>query len=97
MCDLGFATNDDNIDQDRFINVGSPLYMAPEIIKGNNYSSKGDIWALGLVFLEMLIGDFPWADVEFPKLRGALLSTRFEDLLPRDLDVKWKVMLLKCL
>ena len=51
LCDLGFATNDDNIDQDRFINVGSPLYMAPEIIKGNNYSSKGDIWALGLVFL----------------------------------------------
>ena len=51
LCDLGFATLDENIKEDRLINVGSPLYMAPEVIKGNEYSAKGDIWALGLVLL----------------------------------------------
>lgn len=29
LADLGFCTHDDDIVEDRFINVGSPLYMAP--------------------------------------------------------------------
>lgn len=35
ICDLGFATEDGQIYEDRTINVGSPLYMAPEVIKSN--------------------------------------------------------------
>jgi calcium-dependent protein kinase len=30
--------------------VGTPLYMAIEILKGESYSSKCDIWALGFIF-----------------------------------------------
>jgi serine/threonine protein kinase len=37
-------------------NVGTPLYMAPESIISNKYSFKTDIWALGVVFYEMLVG-----------------------------------------
>lgn len=65
LCDLGFATEDCFLYEDKTINVGSPLYMAPEVIKGNEYSAKADIWALGLVLLEMLIGDFPWSSASF--------------------------------
>jgi serine/threonine protein kinase len=35
--------------------------MAPEVLKGNCYSAKADIWAIGIVFLEMIIGELPWA------------------------------------
>jgi serine/threonine protein kinase len=38
--------------------------MAPEVLKGNNYSSKADMWSIGLIFLEMLIGDLPWSNVK---------------------------------
>lgn len=60
LCDLGFATRESRINEDRFVNVGSPLYMAPETMKENLYSTKADIWALGLVFLEMINGKLPW-------------------------------------
>ena len=42
--------------------VGSPIYMAPEILKGYNYSVKADIWSIGVVYFEMLFGFCPFED-----------------------------------
>jgi len=39
--------------------VGSPIYMAPEILKGNIYNIKCDIWSMGVVLFEMLFGYCP--------------------------------------
>lgn len=33
--------------------VGTPLYMSPEIIEGKKYSNKTDLWALGCVMYEI--------------------------------------------
>jgi len=41
---------------------GSPLYMAPEIIKKNNYSVKTDLWSVGLILYEMVYGNNPYFD-----------------------------------
>ena len=42
--------------------VGSPIYMAPEILKGENYNIKADIWSIGVVLFEMLFGYCPFSD-----------------------------------
>jgi serine/threonine protein kinase len=34
--------------------------MAPEIFKKVAYSTKVDIWALGVLIFKMLFGDFPF-------------------------------------
>jgi len=41
---------------------GSPVYTAPEIWMGCKYSSKADLWSVGVVFYEILTSHVPWSD-----------------------------------
>lgn len=59
--------------------------MAPEVLKGNNYSSKADMWSIGLIFLETLIGDLPWLHVKECNLHEKLLEMDFLKYIPLDL------------
>ena len=34
--------------------LGTPFYMSPELFKGEPYSQPTDVWALGVVFFELL-------------------------------------------
>lgn len=38
--------------------LGSPLNMAPEVLGGNKYNSKADIWSIGACLWEMLYGKY---------------------------------------
>ena len=41
---------------------GSPLYMAPEIVKQNKYNKQSDLWSLGIIMFEMLYGYHPFGN-----------------------------------
>lgn len=56
ICDFGFAKT---VDEDALVEtiVGSPLYMAPEILKKEPYTIKSDLWSLGLILYQMIYGE----------------------------------------
>lgn len=45
-----------------FTVIGTPHYMAPEVIEGKGYSLEADIWSLGIVLYEMVCGQLPFGE-----------------------------------
>lgn len=42
---------------------GTPLWMAPEVLKGKKQNEFSDIWSLGCVIIEMSTGKPPWSEI----------------------------------
>ncbi|KAG7378596.1 Serine/threonine-protein kinase ulk2 [Phytophthora boehmeriae] len=47
---------------------GSPLYMAPEILKFQKYDAKADLWSVGTILFEMLAGRPPYGGANHVQL-----------------------------
>merc|ERR1712113_329684 len=39
---------------------GTPLFMAPEIIRLQGYTTTADLWSLGVCVYDFMVGKFPW-------------------------------------
>ncbi|CAD8050622.1 unnamed protein product [Paramecium sonneborni] len=61
IADFGFAKRFDKLDEDLMTSlVGTPLYMSPQVLLRRQYTSKCDVWSIGLIFYEMIEGKTPW-------------------------------------
>lgn len=60
ITDFGFACHFDP-DQKLSISLGSPLYMAPEIVNHKPYNNTVDIWSIGIIAYIILCGKPPFA------------------------------------
>jgi serine/threonine-protein kinase len=78
---IGAGANDGGVSD-----KGSPEYMAPEQLEGDQVvDERADVWALGVVLYELVTGQRPFAGTDVDEIRAAVLH---DDPVPmRDLGV----------
>eukprot|EP01105_Mastigella_eilhardi_P025222 TRINITY_DN679_c0_g1_i5.p1 TRINITY_DN679_c0_g1~~TRINITY_DN679_c0_g1_i5.p1 ORF type:complete len:701 (+),score=145.19 TRINITY_DN679_c0_g1_i5:49-2103(+) len=73
LADFGFAAQLTQERAKRNTVVGTPYWMAPEVIGGQSYGTKVDVWSLGIMMMELLEGQPPY--MEIPPLKALLMIT----------------------
>ncbi|XP_059387567.1 dual specificity mitogen-activated protein kinase kinase 5 isoform X3 [Carassius carassius] len=69
LCDFGVSTQLVNSIAKTY--VGTNAYMAPERISGEQYGIHSDVWSVGISFMELALGSFPYPQIQ--KNQGSLM------------------------
>ena len=64
ISDYGTSRYFSNEDEVFSTNCGTELYASPDIIEGNNYTVKSDLYSFGVICYVLLTNSFPFGDTK---------------------------------
>ena len=82
-------------DEKRQTVCGTPIYLAPEIIKEEGHDEKVDIWCIGVLLFELITGNVPFQGNDIDTLKENILHLRIS--WPKDINIDAKNLIKKIL
>jgi eukaryotic-like serine/threonine-protein kinase len=79
--------------------LGTPAYMSPEQVEGNELARGTDLFAFGVILFEMLTGELPWCGSNALELASARLTgpTPSPRAIDPSIDPTWDAVVQHCL
>ena len=74
---------------------GTPIYLAPEIIKEKGHDEKVDIWCIGVLLFELITGTVPFQGKDIESLKSNILHLRIS--WPKEINKDAKDLISKIL
>lgn len=81
ICDFGWAV--DITDGLRNTFCGTPLYVSPDVLRGDMYDEKIDLWAIGVLTYELLVGKVPFkivSEADLKKIVNLFLIQLYDEI-----------------
>ena len=82
-------------DEKRTTVCGTPIYLAPEIIKEKGHDEKVDIWCIGVLLFELATGSVPFPGNDIETLENNILKLKIQ--WPKDINLDIKNLIMKIL
>ena len=82
-------------DEKRQTVCGTPIYLAPEIIKEEGHDEKVDIWCIGVLLFELITGNVPFQGNDIDTLKENILHLKIA--WPKDINIDAKNLIKKIL
>jgi serine/threonine-protein kinase len=79
--------------------LGSPAHMAPEQIEGKPVDRRADVFSLGVLFYESVVGALPFAGKNPAQVLRNVLEGNFEppDRVRPEIGTRWSAIIVKAL
>ena len=82
-------------DEKRTTVCGTPIYLAPEIIKEKGHDERVDVWCIGVLLFELITGNVPFQGNDIETLKNNILKLKIA--WPRDINTDAKNLIMKIL
>ena len=82
-------------DKERKTVCGTPIYLAPEIIKEQGHDERVDIWCIGVLLFELITGTVPFKGNDIETLKSNILHLRIA--WPKEMNPDAKDLISKIL
>ncbi|KAK7347008.1 hypothetical protein VNO80_21532 [Phaseolus coccineus] len=83
IADFGVARVEASNPNDMTGETGTLGYMAPEVLNGNPYNRKCDVYSFGICLWEIYCCDMPYPDLSFSEITSAVVRQNLRPEMPR--------------
>ena len=97
LADFGYTAQLESPDETRKSIVGTPYWMAPEVIKGEAQSYPADIWSVGCTCVELIEGAPPYCELDAMTAMKRIPVEGFPGFrMPKTMSKDFKDFVSKC-
>ncbi|OHT02315.1 TKL family protein kinase [Tritrichomonas foetus] len=94
ICDFGSSRIE--VEGAMTSSFGTPNYMAPEFIQGEEYTLSADVYSFGLILWEMLTGEVPFAGLESAQVIYNVVIQQQRPIIPENTPIYLQKLIESC-